>query len=185
MELKKKRGTKFNRLLGYLFYETMNRLSDTKHEENITTARLMTRRYVDSLVELREASGFASNLWSWTGFKQVPKKVTKLESSPTNYTLQKKFILFVKSVTTVSPKALIIFLGINALLSLFVLIFSAVWVVAGFLEGAPTPGWASLVLLTSGFFTLNSICLFLIGVYVSLTFDETRKRPPYVIRNKF
>jgi len=63
-----RKGGWFERWSGEAFYSLYNWLADIDHPRNIVTARLMTRRYVDALLQYREREMVISCLWVITGF---------------------------------------------------------------------------------------------------------------------
>ncbi|MGC7986126.1 hypothetical protein ACP3XM_25105, partial [Salmonella enterica] len=67
----------------------------------------MTRRYVKSLLLHLEREINIGGLWIITGFKQVAEQVRKHDSSPTTYTLSRKFSHLVNAVTSFSSRPLV------------------------------------------------------------------------------
>ena len=72
-----RRGSWFERISGQLFYKIFNLLSDYPVPSNVSTARLMRRPYVRSLVAHRDRELFIAGLWAATGYRQVAVPVTK------------------------------------------------------------------------------------------------------------
>lgn len=97
-----RKGSWFERTSGRLFYWLLNRLSGDDLPQNVVTARLMTRRYVNALLLHREREVFIVGLWHLTGFEQVAEIVGKTSSSQTSYTLRKKLSLMVNAITSFS-----------------------------------------------------------------------------------
>ena len=104
----------FERWSGEIYYSLFNWLVDIDHPRNIVTARLMTRRYVDSLLRYRERELVMSCLWVIAGFKQCEHVVAKHTLSPTTYSLSNKIALAVNSITSFSerPLKLIFYCGV-------------------------------------------------------------------------
>ena len=66
------------------------------------TIRLMSRRYVDALLQHTEATFVISGLWARTGFLQVPVPLSKGCKSTTSYGLVRRLKLLVNTVTAFS-----------------------------------------------------------------------------------
>jgi len=98
----RRKGGWFERWSGQWFYRFFKALTGLALPENIVTARLMTRRYVDALLRHEEREVFIAGLWHITGFDQQPRTITKHDTSKTTYTLFKKLSLLVDSVTSFS-----------------------------------------------------------------------------------
>ena len=84
-----RKGGMFERASGGFFYKAFNSLSDIKIPENIATERLMTRRYVDALMQLGDHNLFMAGMMSWVGFDQIgmPVKKRQREGNECNYYL--------------------------------------------------------------------------------------------------
>lgn len=177
----RRKGGPFERASGALFYRLFNWLSPLRIPPNLLMARLMTRRYVRALVSHRETELDISSLWQSTGFQQVPVTVHKHGKGTTTYTLGRRLSLAMRSLTF-SNRPL---LGIGAL-GLVVLAVSALylaWVlyVYAFVGEVPS-GFTSIVL---SIWLLGGLILFSLGViavYVSIIFNETKRRPYAIVR---
>ena len=65
-----------------------NTLLEMPIPRNIVIAWLMTRRYVDSLIQHRDREMCLAALWVITGFLQVPVAVNKLNRGESAYTFR-------------------------------------------------------------------------------------------------
>ncbi|MFT2675401.1 hypothetical protein, partial [Escherichia coli] len=72
-----RKGGWFERVTGSIFYKVFRALTGISQPDNIVTARLMTRRYVKSLLLHLEREINIVGLWIITGFKQVAEQVRK------------------------------------------------------------------------------------------------------------
>ena len=84
----KRRGGWFQKVTGNMFYTLFNTLSDHQLAPNQVTARLMSRRYVNALLEFREQVVLFGGLSALAGFRQRPIKIDKSSTSPTTYGLK-------------------------------------------------------------------------------------------------
>ncbi|WP_249044113.1 glycosyltransferase family 2 protein, partial [Pseudomonas palleroniana] len=80
-----RKGGWFERWSGRWFYRFFQALTGMALPENIVTARLMTRRYVNALLRHEEREVFLAGLWHITGFDQQPQKIKKSSTSQTTY----------------------------------------------------------------------------------------------------
>jgi putative glycosyltransferase len=110
-----RKGGMIERASGALFFRVFNALSDVPLTPNLTTVRLMTRRYVDALVQHREREMIIAGLWAITGFKQVAHPVRKGSRRASSYGFGRKVAHLVNSVTSFSdrPLVFIFYLGLN------------------------------------------------------------------------
>jgi len=179
---RRRKGGLFERLTGALYYTMFRLLSSYAVPANQVAARLMTRRYVQSLVEHRDQEVFLAGLWAITGYDQVPVTVEKADKGSSSYSLRKKLSITLNSVTSFSnvPLVLIFYLGmLVTVVSLSAALFT---LVAKLFFIDFELGWPSLIIsiwLLSG---LTFSCLGIIGMYLSKIFIETKDRPYTIIR---
>jgi len=84
----KRKGGWFERWSGALYYKVLCSLLRIDIPENVATARLMTRRFVDVLLQYDEREMILGGLFSLAGFDQVPMGVKKHSKSETTYSIQ-------------------------------------------------------------------------------------------------
>lgn len=72
-----RKGGRFEQISGGLFWKGFNFLSDVKIPYNIVTERIMTRRFVDALLQMGDCNLFLAGMMSWTGFNQIGLPVIK------------------------------------------------------------------------------------------------------------
>lgn len=182
-----RKGDVFERLSGALFYKSFNALLDHPIPENIVTARLMTRRYVENLVRHRDREINLAALWMITGFDQVPVSIRKGKRPGTAYTIGHRVAVFVNAVTSYSNKPLvyIFYLGCGIMSVSALCAAVLAWRAATGRVGVGVPGWASLIISV---WFLGGVMIFsigLVGVYLSKVFTETKERPYTVVRAEY
>jgi putative glycosyltransferase len=132
----KRRGNIFERITGNLFYALIHWLGELPIPQNLTTMRLMTRRYVNSLTEHREREMIISGLWLLTGYEQVAEYVTKKpRTHKTNYGISARIKFAVDHVTSFSSGLLykVFYAGVVLFLISFVAMtyFSLKYIITG------------------------------------------------------
>lgn len=179
---KQRKGRWFERSSGRWFYFLVRLLTGLTLPENITTARLMTRRYVESLLRHQEREVFMAGLWHITGFDQQPCKIQKHSTSITTYTFRMKLSLLVRSVTSFSnaPLVHIFYLGFS--ISLLATLYIIYLIINKFFLASPLSGWTSVM---ASIWLLGGMIISFIGVvgiYISKIFIETKQRPYTIVR---
>ena len=176
-----RKGGIFEQLSGFIYYKLFNFFTDISQPANITTARLMTKRYVKALVSHEEREISIGGLWYLTGFKQISIKVKKLSTSPTTYTVKKKLITFINTITSFSSKPLVSIFYIGLIVTLSAILYIASLLLIYFFDQPPV-GYTSIVAsiwLLSGLIILMQGIL---GIYISKIFSEVKGRPYTIIR---
>lgn len=177
-----RKGRWFERWSGNLYYSIVNFLSGIDHPRNIVTARLMSRRYVDALLQFREREMVISGLWVLAGFKQLPQLVNKGQHSPTSYGLASKVKHAINSITSFSEAPLrLIFIVGNSIfgVSLAIAIFL---VIQRLISGSALEGWTSVIVSVWLLGGLVISFVGVIGIYLSKIFVETKNRPSFIVR---
>jgi len=180
----RKRGF-FYRMASRIFYRSLNSLSGFSFPENIVTARLMSRRYVDSLLEFKEREVFLAGIWHMTGFVQLPNPVEKPDSSPTTYSFSRLVYLFVNAVTAFSTRPLTLISIAGVALSVFALLFIAYLLWLKFVMGIDSEGWTSVM---AAIMMIGGITLFFNGImaiYIAKIFVEVKQRPLTTVREVY
>lgn len=177
-----RKGNWFERWSGQWFYRFFKALTGLALPENVVTARLMTRRYVDALLRHEEREVFMAGLWYITGFVQRSQTVRKHCTSETTYTFRRKMSLLVNSVTSFSNAPLVSIFYIGVSISLFALCYIAYLVIHWIFLAKPLSGWTSVM---ASIWLLGGMVISFIGVvgiYLSKIFSETKQRPYTIVR---
>jgi putative glycosyltransferase len=180
-----RKGGWFERMSGAIFYWLFNKLSSIDHPVNIVTARVMTRRYVEALLQHREREIVISCLWVICGFKQCQRVVNKVDKKSSQYSLPKRIEHAVNAITSFSafPLKLILYLG--ALILLGSLVYVSYLIVLKLFLGTPIDGWTSVMV---SIWLLGGLTISLVGIvghYLGKIFNETKQRPYVIIRGVY
>jgi len=177
-----RKGGWFERWSGVWYYHVMTALSGMEWPVNMVTARLMTCRYVNSLLLHEERELDIGGLWVITGYSQTPQAVIKYSASETTYTFRHKIALMVNSITSFSSFPLLLICYMGVLIS-FGAGFNIIWIVIQwYFNSEPVPGWTSIIAsiwLLGGVIVLS---IGIVGIYLSKVFEEVKKRPYTIIR---
>jgi putative glycosyltransferase len=177
-----RRGRGMTDVTGGLFWRVFNFLSDEYVTPNQVMARLMTRRYVDSLVAHRDRSVFLAGLCALTGFEQTLMPVTRTYKGSTSYSLRRKLTLLEHSVTSFSARPLIAVFYVGSAIMLLSLLAAAYLVVQHVFFGELLVGWPSAMVSIWLLGGATMFCVGLVGVYLSRVFTEVKDRPYTVVR---
>jgi putative glycosyltransferase len=177
-----RRGGLFERWSGEWFYRFFRMLTGLTLPENIVTARLMTRRYVDALLRHDEREVFLAGLWHITGFDQRSQTIKKHNTSGTTYTLRRKMSVLVNSVTSFSNAPLKAIFYVGVAISLLAGGYTTYLIINWLFLAQPLSGWTSV--MASIWLLGGSIISFIgvIGIYLSKIFSETKHRPYTIVR---
>lgn len=180
-----RRGHVIERMTGRIFYALFRMFTGVAQPNNIVTARLMTRRYVDALLLHREREINIGGLWMITGFAQIPCAVAKHATSPTTYNLIRKFEHLVNAVTSFSNTPLTIIFYLGVVILMFTFCYVMVIAYRYLFVSLPPDGYTSLIL---SIWLLAGLVIFSIGVlgiYLAKIFSEVKQRPYTIVRDVY
>lgn len=180
-----RKGRPIERATGMVFFRLFNRMLTHPIPPNIVTARLMSRRYVEALVQHEDREVFLAGLWMLAGFDQQPVTVVKRSRGKSSYSLRRRVSVFVNALTSLSNRPLVYIFYLGAMIMLLSFGAAALLVVEYLRGRIGQPGWASLMV---SIWLLGGLTLFslgVIGVYLAKVFTETKRRPYTVIRTEY
>jgi putative glycosyltransferase len=180
---KVRKGNMFEKISGEIFYNLFNMISSYPVPRNLITARLMSQRYVRSLVAHKDKEIFLAGLWAITGFKQVPLVVKKYSKGESTYNFFRKLSIAINSITSFSNKPLIFIFYLGAVISLISAIAVIVLIIRRVFFNVLLSGWPSLIVSIWFLGGLTIFSLGVIGIYIAQIFSETKQRPYTIIRN--
>lgn len=180
----KRKGNWLERVSGDIFYTLFNSISEIKIPKNLSTVRLMSRSYVDSLLQFREQELFLGGIWHAVGYRQGGLEFHKKSNSQTSYSIGKKFQLAVRSLASFSSAPLVWLFGLGTFLSVSAFIYSAFLVVNWAFLSNPPSGWTSVLASIWLFGSLTLFSLGLLGIYLSIIFAEVKMRPKFIVQGK-
>jgi len=175
------------RFLAATFYKTFRRMANVDVPLDAGDFRLVDRKVIDALQQVRELHRFVRGLTCWVGFSQtaVPYERAPRYAGSTKYPVWKSMRLAWDAITSFSSTPLRWMTTIGLLVSLAGLAQAVRVVVDRLLyPESMERGWASVVAIMLFLGGVQLISLGLIGQYVGRIVEETKKRPLYFVKEK-
>ncbi len=177
--------TRLKRATAYLFYRLMRHAGRVKLPPDTGDFRLMSRRVVDAVAQLREQHRFMKGLFAWVGF---PTTFVLYDRAPrhageTKWNYWRLWNLALEAITgfTVMPLKIATYLGLAvALLSV---IYGAEVVIKTLIRGNEVAGYPSLMTVILFLGGVQLVTLGVIGEYLGRVFNETKRRPLYLVEH--
>ncbi len=180
--------SKFKLLTASMFYKTLNALSDVEIPKDTGDFRLVDRKVVDVINSLPEHNKFLRGLFSWVGFKQTPFEYERKErfAGKTKYPLKKMLKLAQDGIFSFSTKPLRI-VGTMGIISIAISIIILIYAILSYIFNWNnlTAGWTSLMVTMTFLSGMILISLWMIGEYIGRIYDETKRRPQYIIEKTY
>jgi glycosyltransferase involved in cell wall biosynthesis len=165
------------------FYRVFNRMAHRAIPPDAGDFRLMDRRVVEVLRLLPERSRFTKGLFAWPGFRvesvafDRPARV----AGESRWSPRALWSYGLNGVFNFSSAPLRIWSYAGAVLMLAGLTFALIVLLQALVGDIPIPGYASTIILIVMLGGLQIIGIGMLGEYLGRTFDETKRRPLYVV----
>jgi dolichol-phosphate mannosyltransferase len=174
----------FKKLTAAVFYRLIYRITDVRIPVDTGDFRLMDRKVVDVLKQMRERHRFPRGMSAWVGFRQAGVKYQRGPrfAGVTKYPFSKMLMLALNAITSFSyfPLQVATLFGFfsagMAILAIPVVIYLRV-------AGIPQfTGQASTLIAVLFFGGIQLISLGVLGEYIGRLYDEAKGRPLYIVR---
>jgi polyisoprenyl-phosphate glycosyltransferase len=177
--------TRFKLATASLFYRLMSRVSSIQLEPDAGDFRLMGRQALDGLLSMRERSRYLRGMTVWVGFTQaaVPYQRDARYAGETKYTLRRMLAFSLDAISSFSHLPLQAATVLGFLFSFIA--FLAIPVVIGLkLADSYLPGFSTITIVILLLGGMNLIAVGIIGEYVGRIYDEVKRRPLYLVRER-
>ena len=166
------------------FYKLMRRISKTEMVDGARDYRLMTRKFVNSLLELGEYNRFSKGLYGWVGYRTKWLEYENIEraAGETKWSFWKLLLYSIEGIVAFSAAPLAIAAVTGIVCCLLAFVFILVIVIRTLLFGDPVAGWPSLVCVILFVGGLQLFCMGILGEYLAKTYLEVKNRPIYICR---
>lgn len=174
---------RFKRYTAAAFYRLMSKLAAVEIPEDTGDFRLVDRKALEAYKTMRESDRYVRGMFSWIGFRQtgVPYDRDERFAGRTKYPLRKMTSFALDGILSFSNAPLRLALGVGFAVSVVSFVFGLVAVVLKLAGAFTVPGWASIVVVTSFIGGVQLVVLGVVGEYVGRIYDETKKRPLYIV----
>lgn len=172
--------TRFKKATAFLFYRTLNALSDVDIPKDTGDFRLVSRRSLDAVLQMPERARFIRGMFAWAGFHQIGLEYVREArvAGETKYPLKAMLRFATDALTGFSTKPLKIATRLS-FVSLLVTVFMAIYVFGSLILFNTVAGWASVLLAISFFSAIQLLTLGILGEYVGRLYMESKQRPLY------
>lgn len=166
------------------FYKLMNKISTAEIMDGARDYRLMNRKFVNAIMQMKEYNRFSKGIFGWVGFntKWIEFENVERKAGETKWSFWKLLLYSLEGIIgfSTAPLALASVFGLIMCVAAF--IFLIVILVRTLCFGDPVAGWPSMtciILLLGG---IQLFCIGILGMYLAKTYVETKNRPIYICR---
>ena len=174
----------FKQLGSRLFTRVFNYLTDSGLDEQEINFSLFSRRVLFGLQRLREQNAYFLLNLHWVGFDiaHVPVEHAQRKHGKSSYSLPTLLRLAGSSILAHSNKPLKLMISLGFLLAAAAVAYTAWLVFHYFFLDLPIAGWTSIMVSLYFLFGVLFANMGIVGLYIGRCFDETKRRPLYLVK---
>lgn len=169
--------------LSLLYYSLLQKTTRIDILPNVGDFRLLDRRCVDAVRELRETQRYTKGLFCWIGFKKKPVEFESLDRTEGKSTFNFLSLLglAIEGITgfTISPLRIASLLGVVVSIVAFIYLIFVIFKTIFY--GEPVQGYPTLLCVILFLGGCQLLAIGIIGEYIGRIFNETKRRPPYLV----
>lgn len=167
------------------YYRILSKVSEQEVYKDAGDFRLLDRKCIDALKELRESERNTKGLYAYIGFKKKAIAYDEAEraAGETKWRLSELFRLAIDGITSYTTAPLRMWSVIGVVISIISFVFLAVELYKAIFYGSDVSGYPTLLAAIVFLGGIQLISLGAIGEYLARVFTETKHRPTYFVRN--
>lgn len=170
--------------LSLLYYKLLQKTTRVEILQNVGDFRLLDRKCIDTLKQLRESERYTKGMFCWIGFnkKEIEFEQGDRVAGQTSWNYLGLFNLAIEGITsfTIAPLRLSTMIGV--IVSLIAFIYMCVIIAKTLIWGEDVQGFPTLMVVILFLGGVQLLSLGIIGEYLGRIFHETKNRPIYVVR---
>ena len=164
------------------FYGLINKISDADIVDGARDFRMMKRDMVNAILSMPEYNRFTKGIFGWVGFKTKWIEFENVEraAGETKWSFWKVFRYALEGIIAFATVPLTIVSLIGVIVCIIAFLFLLFVVIRATIFGDPVAGWPSLICVISFLSGIQLLGIGVVGMYLSKTYLETKKRPIYI-----
>jgi glycosyltransferase involved in cell wall biosynthesis len=171
------------RKLSEHYYRLLQKVSNVDILPNVGDFRLLDRKCINALKQLRETERYTKGMYCWIGFNktELEYEVAERIAGKSSFSYRKLIKLAVNGFTsyTTAPLRISAYVGLAVSLLSFVLML--IFLIKALIYGDPVQGFPTLITVILFLGGVQLLSLGIIGEYLGKVFNETKHRPAYII----
>lgn len=184
---KKRKEGPIKRIAYWLFYRIMGTISKVRIAFDSGDFSMITREVLDQILRVSEQSLFLRGSRSWVGFKQtgIEYEREKRAAGTPKYNFKMLFNLAYNGIFSFSDFPIKFLWKLGFVTALLSAIYILIIFIKKIFFGAVPEGFTTLILAIIFFSGIQLICIGILGEYIVRIYDETRKKPHFIVKEKY
>ncbi len=167
-----------------IYYKILQKSTNIPIQKDTGDFRLLDRKCIDALKEMRESDRNNKGMFSWIGFKKkgIFYEQRQRQHGKTKWSYYKLLNLALTGITSFTTTPLRFASIFGFLVSFMAFLYLTYIIIKTLIYGDPVQGYPTLMVTILFLGGIQLIALGIIGEYLSHIFNETKKRPGYFVR---
>lgn len=186
--IKRKGETFFKKIISKLGYKVIEKISEVKIPRDTGDYRIITKKIIDKLKDLKETNAFLRGLVAFVGYKQTFIEYERDERKDGKSKYNKYFgsikIAF-NGIVGFSSKPLFLMSITGFVFAIISFLIGIYYIYQKITNPLITPGLSSTILIITFFSGIQLLGLGLLGEYIGRIYDEVKNRPNFIIDKKY
>ena len=166
-----------------LFYRILQRSTTIPIQRDTGDFRLLDKRCVEALKEIRESERYTKGLFSWIGYNK--REITYVRdpraAGETKWNYFKLVNLAIDGIVSFTTAPLRFSTVLGMIISFFAFIYIIVIIVRTLVLGIESAGYPSIMAVVLFLGGVQLLSLGIIGEYIGRIYNETKHRPLYLV----
>ena len=170
--------------LSNLFYKIINKVSEVEFKSGASDFRILRKKVVKSILEVKEYYRFSKGIFSWVGYNTYFMEYQPLEraNGTSKWSLRKLFKYAFDGIVSYTTFPIRVATIVGAITSFLSFIYLIITIIQKIFFKINVAGYASLLgvmLLIGG---IQLLFLGIIGEYIARIYIEVKDRPIYIAK---
>ncbi len=177
--------SRLRRRLSMMYYGILDRSTNMDVLQNVGDFRLLDRKCIDALKNLRESERYTKGLYCWIGFKKKEILFDRCDRKhgSSHWNISQLASLALDGITnyTTAPLRMATIMGFLTGMGAVVYL---IWIlVKVMIWGDPVAGFPTLICVILFLGSIQLISIGIMGEYIGRIFNESKQRPNYFVSN--
>lgn len=167
-----------------LFYKILQKTTKIEILPNVGDFRLLDRKCIESLKQLRETERYTKGMYCWIGYKKTAVEFEQQDrqAGQSSWSFLSLLSLAIEGIVSFTTFPLKIATIVGIFTSLCAFIYMIYVIIKAILFGDPVSGYPTLISVILFLGGTQLLALGIIGEYIGRIFHETKGRPVYIVR---
>lgn len=172
--------------LSGIFYKVIQKMSHMDMENGAGDFRMMSRKMVDAVLELKEYNRYMKGIFSYVGFetKWIPFENVERAAGKTKWSFRSLFKYAMDGIFSFSTTPISIAAVLGMILFALSMIYGLCTGISTLVFGNKVDGYTTIVCLILFLNGIQLLVISILGEYISKNYMESKGRPVYIVKEK-